>query len=210
MDRKLDRVNKPEKPLPSGEVSGIRVYQMMVILLGISLFSNLFLVLFFNPIYIVGFFGHVTAFIYNIGRKDLFGNICMSTTYGLACFVSLYPNYLLFSLAFFFFTFGHNIIQQFMDLPAEKAVGIVTVPMQFSDLGTLLLTEGLLMCSLAQFLWLFHETFYIPLLIFILGVSGTSYSAFSIMMQKHERIGKITLKIERILLIVGFTTMLIF
>jgi len=210
MDRKLDRVNKPGKPLPSGQVNSLRVYEMMAFLLGVSVFSNIFLVLFFNPIYAVGFIGHITAFIYNVGRKDLFGNICMSTTYGLACFISLFPNYLLFCLAFFLFTFGHNIIQQFMDLEAEKAVGIITVPMQFSDLGTWILTWTLLMASFVSFLGLFTQTFYIPLLIFIIANVGTAFSAYSIIWGKHGKIGKITLKLERILLLVGFASMLLF
>jgi len=209
MDRKLDRVNKPNKPLPSAQVSSMRVYQIFFVLLCISVPLNLILVVFYGLIYAVGFLGHLTAFAYNVGRKDLFGNTCMATTYAIACFLSLYPQYLLFCLAFFFFTFGHNIIQQFMDLEAEKAVGIKTVPMQFSDLETWTLTEFLLLFSLIGFVQLFQETLYIPLLIFIIANVGTAFSAYSLMRKKYERIGKLTLKLERALLLVGFFTMLL-
>ena len=210
MDRKLDRVNKPNKPLPSAQVSSMRVYQIFFVLLCISVPLNLILVVFYGLIYAVGFLGHLTAFAYNVGRKDLFGNTCMATTYAIACFLSLYPHYLLFCLAFFFFTFGHNIIQQFMDLEAEKAVGIVTVPMQFSDLGTYTLTEFLLLFSLVSFSTLYAQTFYMPLLIFLIANIGTAFSAYSIVWGNYEKIGKITLKLERALLLVGFASMLLF
>ena len=208
-DRKLDRVNKPNKPLPSSKVSSLRVYQVFFTLFCFSVGLNLFMIIYYGWVYAIGLLGHLTAFSYNVGRKDLLGNICMATTYAIACFLSLYPHHLLFCLAFFFFTFGHNIIQQFMDLPAEKAVGIVTVPMQFSDLGAWTLTEFLLFFSLVSFSTLYTQTFHMPLLIFITANIGTAFSAYSIIWGKHEKIGKITLKLERALLLVGFFAMLL-
>ena len=94
-------------------------------------------------------------------------------------------------------------------MEAEKAVGIVTVPMQFSDLGTYTLTEFLLLFSLVSFSTLYAQTFYMPLLIFVFANVGTAFSAYSLLKQKHEAIGKFTLKLERALLLVGFGAMLL-
>jgi len=197
--------------LPSGQVSIFRVYQVFFVLFLFSVGLNIIMVGLYGSLYLVGLLGHWSAYTYVSGRKDLVGNGLMGVAYGAAAFISLYPKFLLFSLAFFFWSFGYNITQQYQKFEGERAVGVVTVPTQFSELPMFLFTEFLLACSLIQFLWLYLETFYVPLLILIVSNVAISLSAYSIvaeMAEEKKRACERLRQIQKTTLIVGFLAML--
>lgn len=211
MDVDTDAINKPEKPLPSGEVDQIDVARLMGVLIFLSWIFNVCLLL-FHPIYLIGFVGQATSFMYNVVRKDLFGNICMATTYGIGAFLSLYPHYLLFCLPFAMFTLAHNLNNQYQDFEAEQTAGVVTVPQQLGVGKTWYLSWSLLCFALGLFVNIFRTTGYPPILMFLAVTVTTMISTLSMSMEKETAywvIENVARRLGRFLLIIGFLTMIL-
>lgn len=211
MDMETDKINKSWKPLPSGQVNENIVQIMGSLFIFFSWISNVILGFFFNPIYLVGLLAHIPAFIYNCVRKDLFGNVCMAVTYGVAAFLSLYPHNLLFCLPFALFTMAHNLNNQYQDLKAEETVRVVTVPQQLGSQETYWLSQSLLTISFLLFLRIYQDTEYIPLLIFLAVTVTTVISTVSMLIEQKKAyyiIENVARRLGRLLLLIGFLTML--
>jgi 4-hydroxybenzoate polyprenyltransferase len=209
-DRKLDRIANPKRPLPSGQLSSMTVYMVWAVLLWFSLVVNIVLMMRYGSVYAIGFLGHWAAFTYVGGRKDFIGNFLMGVAYGVAAFISAYPQYLLFSSAFLFWSFGYNIIQQSQKFEGEQGVGILTVPIQFGDMSMLFITELILTCSLIQYIWLFTETHYIPILMFTACNIMTSLAAYSMVNPNRKALCQYLRKIQKHVLIASFAAMFLF
>lgn len=211
-DMEVDRVNKPWKPLPSGEVTKKNVWTLAFFLFLWSISCNAVLAFNFGWIYLIGFLGHLTSFVYNIVRKDLIGNVCMAFTYGLAAFISLYPNHLLFCFAFALLTLAHNVTNQVQDVKAERTMGITTIPTQLGKMKTYYLTEILLLISLYLFSYMYSVTYYEPLLIFATATLTTMLAGLSVILEKkaYRLVENLARRLGRLLLIIGFATMLLF
>lgn len=207
-DRKLDRVANPKRPLPSGQLSNIVVYKVWAVLLAISLAINFILIALYGPVYAIGLLGHWAAFTYVGGRKDLIGNFLMGVAYGVAAFVSLYPHFLLFSLAFLLWSTGYNIVQQFQKFEGERAVGIKTCPTQFSAESMFILVQLLFFGAFLIYLRLFLETHYVPLLIIMASNELTALSGVCIVREELKGRFEILRKVQKHALIVGFGAML--
>lgn len=213
-DKVVDRINKPWKPVPSGRVSERNVDGLATLLIFGSFFMNVWLVAYYDSVYILGFPAHLISLVYNIGRKDLLGNICMAATYGIAAFISLYPNHLLFSLAFAMLTLSFNVNTQYQDLNAEKTRGVLTFPQQIDNMNMLnavLVLESVLVAPVLLFLKIYLDTGYIPLLIFVLTCIIIMISGHSIFLSKKggkKMVENLTRRLGRLLLIIGFLGML--
>lgn len=213
-DKVVDRINKPWKPVPSGRVSERNIEGLATLLIFGSFFMNGWLAAYYDPVYILGFLAHLTSLVYNTGRRDLLGNICMAATYGIAAFISLYPNQLLFSLAFAMLTLSFNMNTQYQDLNAEKTVDIVTFPQQIDNMNMLnavLVLEAVLVAPVLLFLKIYLDTGYIPLLIFVLTCIIIMISGHSIFLREKrgkKMVENLTRRLGRLLLIIGFLGML--
>lgn len=214
-DKDADRINKPWKPVPSGQVSEQNVLGLAANLVLGSFLINVWLVLHYDYIYTIGVLAHVTSFVYNTQRKELVGNICMVATYGVAAFMSLYPNHLLFALGFTLLTLAFNCNTQFQDWQADKAAGVQTLPQQLGTMGTYWLTEILALLVLFIFLRIYLDTGYGPLLVFIATVLSVAISAYYMPHSEINRervdwmIENLTRRLGRILLIIGFLWMIL-
>lgn len=213
-DKEADSVNKPHKPVPSGQVSERNILGLAANLILTSFIINVWLGLHYDYVYFVGGLGHLTSLVYNTGRKDLVGNICMSTTYGIAAFMSLYPSHLLFVLGFALLTLAFNCNTLFQDWQADKAVGVQTLPQQLGTMGTYWLTQILALLVFFIFLRISLDTGYGPLLVFIATVISVAISAYCMPYSeiKKERVDwmieNLTRRLGRTLLIIGFVWML--
>jgi len=210
MDVETDAKNKPWKPLPSGQADLEKVLTASMFLIGFSLASLIVLSLFFNWFYMIGVLGLLFSHIYDVLRKDLLGNICMSGAYGIAALMSLYPKYLEFSLAFFLFTFAFNLAVQYQDLEAEKTVGVVTAPQQLGKNGTFLLGFNLSGLSSALFIDLFIKTSYTPLIFFAIAGVLCLVSIIGILyVDPGSRVQELLNRyLARISILVGFISMI--
>lgn len=208
VDLETDRINKPWKPLPSGEVS-VRSAWISIVVFAIISLASLLLLLFEDPSYtFLGLLGLSTALSYNLGRKDLLGNVFLGTAYASAALMSAYPRRLqmTFAAPFALFTVAFNIVVQWQDLKADKASGLVTVPIQLGErclylsaflvLSSLLGFAALYVRTGAPFLWLF-------VLADVLVISGIYFHENSVAIEWLLRRG------ARLALILGFLWMLL-
>jgi len=209
-DRKVDAINKPYKHLPSGQVDHYNVTLLFFFLIGLSLMSNIILTWKYGAVYIVGFLFHMTAFVYNSGRRDLLGNIFLGFTYGLFAFLSLYPDNLVFSLSFALLTLAGNIANQIQDLRAERAAGVLTLPQQLGKWGTWFFTEAVLSLSFVLFLKMFIETRGPHLLVFLAATAAIAFAACSSIWESKTEalVENLFRRLARLLLMMGFAIML--
>lgn len=144
-DIEIDRINKPKRLIPSGQISkqNALIFFMVSYLIGwilalliniemflISLFSGLILILYH----------------YKFKRVVLWGNFIVSFISGL---VFIYGgmavnrvNESLFPACFaFFFHFGREIIKDIQDIEGDKPQGAVTYPIKFGIRRSLILTN---------------------------------------------------------------------
>jgi len=206
MDVDIDAKNKPYKPLPSGQADWEKVFMTSMFLIGFSFASLIVLSAFFGWFYLVGILGLVFSYVYNVLRKDLLGNVCMSGAYGIAALISLYPHYPVFPLAFALLTFAFNLAVQYQDLEAEKTVGVVTAPQQLGRVGTSLLGVALSCGSVYLFSRLMFETGFLPLIAFIISALLSLASAISVfLVSPGSRTQEILNRyLGRIFLLIGF------
>ncbi len=137
VDRKVDAINKPWKPLPQGRVSPRNVLYLSIALLILGVIINI-------PI---GFSASITAliyivvgFMYSFLRKYWWSHfiVSFSTTgpiiYGYV--LSGMPMdklglASLFALTIFFITSGREVLKAIMDVEGDKRYGYSTIPIVF-------------------------------------------------------------------------------
>jgi len=211
VDADVDAKNKPWKPIPSGQADLEKVLIVSSFLIAASFCTVIILTICYGLFYLVGLLGLVFSHIYDVLRKDLLGNVCMSGAYGIAALMSLYPKYPLFSVAFALFTFAFNLAVQYQDLEAERTVGVVTAPQQLGKIGTCLLGVVLSYCSGTLFCLLGMKTGYSPLIAFAVSASLSMLSASSILYVSPEsKVQEILNRyLARIFLLIGFVWMII-
>ncbi|MEM0485381.1 MAG: UbiA family prenyltransferase [Thermoplasmata archaeon] len=153
-DVDVDRIGKPHKPLPSGKVSVRYAWAVFSTFLTISLISVLLL----PPNYkIIAVVGLLSALVYNLGFKALFGNIFLGTSYFCAVYLSSHLKMLDFSLGFALFTIAFNLAVQLQDFDFDRKVGMKTFPVVYGKKVTyissfcLAITSILLLTSLPLF-----------------------------------------------------------
>jgi geranylgeranylglycerol-phosphate geranylgeranyltransferase len=210
-DVEVDRVNKPWKPLPSGQVDEATVLSLVLGCLCVSALANCLLLLFYSGFYAVFAIFHACAYVYNAKRRDVLGNACLGICYGLMALVCVYPIHLLFPLAFGLFTIAHNINQQFQDVEAERTREVITLPQQLGALATFYLTEILVFLSLFAFGRLFQETGYLPILVFLVTTIIVGVSTSSMLGERgrvHNIVENLIRRLGRLLLLVGFIWMI--
>lgn len=157
-DLPSDRINKPWKPLPRGEVELEKASIFSMFFLVTSMVLN-FVLLAFDPVYLVGFAGQIVAYVYNGLSRDLFGNLCLSLAYVAAAFLCLYPRNLMFLPAYFLLILAHNAIVQHQDLVADRTAGVKTLPQQLGNVGTFTLVLGCSALSTLLFLSAFPNDY---------------------------------------------------
>lgn len=206
----IDQVNKPDKPLPSGRVDENKVTSLGLYLIVTSIVANLFLAL-TDPIYMVGFLGHVGSFVYNTQRKDLVGNVFMSLAYGTAALICLYPYHLLFPLAFALLTFAFNLAIQYQDMLAESTARVITAPQQLDMIGTVAFGFTTSACSFYIFLKILGFTGFMPIIAFNISAGLAMISALSLIWVGVESKVQELLNryLGRIFLLLGFIIMIV-
>lgn len=212
VDKDVDAVNKPWKPLPSGEVSENTAWFLFYLFALASFGSLLTLTFFYDLFYGVGLTGYFTGFIYNgLQKQDLAGNICLGTTYGIAALMATYPKYpqLLFSLCFGLFAISYNVMAQWQDLEADRAMGVVTVPIQ---LGKLAFSFSLFLAFLNSILitWLYLQTMRAFLLVFLIVTVLIIFSTLGVKKKDKTFLEWVLRRGGRFLLTIGFIWMVLF
>ena len=153
-DYPQDKVIKPWKPIPMGEVNPVKALDLAGVFLLISLCSLLILIL-SDWRYVIGLLGYTTAVIYNVLKiREIFGNICLGLTYFISAFMSTGLSDLLFPLAFMILTIAHNFGVQLQDLPGDKVAGVKTAPIVIGEQQTTALSMVLSIIAGVTFIYI--------------------------------------------------------
>jgi len=128
-DIEQDKINKPWKPLPSGQVSLDGAKKIASAFLLFSL-SGLVLLWQYNPWYLCyGILGYFFSLVYDVFKvRGAFGNFCLGSAYVMAAYMSTGLTDLKFSIFFGILTVAHNIMVQLQDLEADRRARVVTFP----------------------------------------------------------------------------------
>jgi geranylgeranylglycerol-phosphate geranylgeranyltransferase len=162
-DVDIDRVNRPDRPIPAGRVSlpAARAYAVTLFLAGIlvCLFTNelCIAIAVINTLVLIGYAARLK-------RTPLLGNITVSY---LAASMFLFggalggPPVLLhvmpFAVMTFFAMLARELIKDAEDVDGDRADGAVTIPIRYGIRSTMLLALSCavlgIVASLAPYLW---------------------------------------------------------
>ncbi|MHA1670203.1 MAG: geranylgeranylglycerol-phosphate geranylgeranyltransferase [Promethearchaeota archaeon] len=138
-DYEIDKINRPQRPIPRGSVSLDQAKMLFFTYLSIGLLLNVLNVLIFNlnylTIIIAAFFGFIGWLYAKWGKKSGFpGNIIVSISfsigmiYGALLNSSLIPLYIYyFFLTAFFLLLSREIIKGCEDIEGDKKEGVKTL-----------------------------------------------------------------------------------
>jgi len=202
-DHKIDAINKPQRPIPSGRISlkGALVYSISLFAVGIIIAFAINLLL-----GIIALSSSLLMIYYarDLKTKCLIGNLSISFLTGL-CFVfggiaveqiavSIYLGFYAFLM-----TMAREIVKDMEDQEGDKEEGATTLPIVYGNrISSLLAALFMIIASVTSPILYFmgvFSVFYLPVL--FLAIVIFLYSAMSILKdQSMENSGKISKRIK--------------
>lgn len=137
VDRSVDAVNKPWKPIPSGRINAEVVLVLSIAFLITSLPLNLLLGI---SAFLVASFYTITGYSYSFLRRYWWSHVivALSTTapvvYGYVVAGAPHEKLtftILFASTMFTVTLGREIVKAIMDIEGDKEYGYVTLPIKY-------------------------------------------------------------------------------
>ncbi|CDG65607.1 Digeranylgeranylglyceryl phosphate synthase [Methanobacterium sp. MB1] len=202
-DHKIDAINKPQRPIPSGRISlkGALIYSLFLFAVGVIIAFAIDLLL-----GIIALFSSLLMIYYarDLKTKCLIGNMSISFLTGL-CFifggiaveqitVSIYLGFYAFLM-----TMAREIVKDMEDQEGDRKEGATTLPIVYGNrtssiLASLFMIIASVTSPILYFIGIF-SVFYLPIL--FLAIVIFLYSAISILKdQSTENSGKISKKIK--------------
>jgi len=169
-DIEVDKINSPERPLPSGMISAREAIIFASIITGLGLLSAVFISSLAVLLYIIfwiisfsynwkykekGFFGNLFVS-FSVGFTIVFGGIVVDNPWNIGV--------LIFSLMIFLFDLSEEIAADAMDLEGDKKRNIKSIPILIGRKKSLYISSSLLFLEVILT--------YLPV---ILGIFGVSY-----------------------------------
>ncbi len=137
IDRRVDAINKPWKPIPSGKVNAEKSLFLSIVFLIIPILINLILGI---EAFLTASLYILIGYFYSFLRKHWWshGIVALSTTapvvYGYVV-AGAPQNKLLFTILFastmFTVTLGREIVKAIMDIEGDKEYGYITIPIKY-------------------------------------------------------------------------------
>lgn len=202
-DHKIDAINKPERPIPSGRISlkTALIYSISLFALGIILAFLINLLL-----GIIAFLSSILMIYYarDLKTKCLIGNMSISFLTGL-CFVfgGIAVDQIVVSIYLGFFAFlmtmAREIVKDMEDVEGDKLEGAATLPIRHGmRISSILAAIFMILASLGSPLLYFmgiFSIFYLPVL--FLAIIIFLYCAVSILKdQSIKNAGKVSKRIK--------------
>jgi geranylgeranylglycerol-phosphate geranylgeranyltransferase len=175
-DLEIDRINKPERPLPSGLIAPInaRVFALILFALGILMGCFIHLIAF----YIV-LCSSILLYLYSyrFKRTVLCGNLIVAFISGMAFIygglaVGRYREALIVGIFAFLFHLSREIIKDIEDMKGDRSQGLITYPLRHGIKRALVLASFVIivLIGLTPVPYSLHLFSVIYLLIVIIGV----------------------------------------
>ncbi|MDD1775523.1 MAG: UbiA family prenyltransferase [Methanobacterium sp.] len=173
-DHKIDAINKPQRPIPSGRISlKTAGYYSTALALSGNILALLFLG--FNPELVVLFSTFLMYYYaYSLKKKLLIGNIVISFLTGLSfVFAGIVVDAIMLSIFIGFYAFlttmMREIVKDMEDIKGDKKEGAYTLPIAYGmKTSAVLAASFMIFASLTSpllYFWGILTIWYIPILI---------------------------------------------
>ena len=190
-DVEIDKINKPERPLPSGKVKikTAKTISFILFLVGTSLSILLNICAF-----IVAFLTAISLYYYakNLKKDGVIGNIIVASTSSLSAFYgglayfegSWIVRVFIPTLYIFFFTLSREFIKGIEDIEGDKANGVKTLAISLGIRKTWIIAKiillGLLIASPIPYFYGFN-------IIYLGGILILDVILILVLLQKHRK-----------------------
>ncbi|MHA1749001.1 MAG: geranylgeranylglycerol-phosphate geranylgeranyltransferase [Promethearchaeota archaeon] len=191
-DYEIDKINRPQRPIPRGSVSLNQAQILFFTYLSIGLLLSVLNVLIFNLNYIIiiiaAFFGFIGWIYAKWGKKSGFpGNIIVSISfsigmiYGALLNSSMIPIYIYyFFLTAFFLLLSREIIKGCEDIEGDKKEGVKTLAIRIGTKRSITFAMISSLLAVIFFILPLFTNVINPVLFLITMSSGLIIVAFSI------------------------------
>ncbi len=172
-DIEIDKINKPERPLPSGYVNSGQAYWFAIILFFLGTLVSFWIIW---PCIIIAFLSSVLLYLYSarLKRTALWGNLTVALLSGLALVYgglavgNPYKAFLVGGFAFLYHL-AREIIKDTEDMKGDRKEGLNTFPIRYGVNAALRLASSAILLLIAlTFLPVFFDLFK-PVYYYIVG-----------------------------------------
>ena len=147
-DTEIDKLNKPDKPIPSGKLTRSQVLVISIILFALGLLITLKLPM---PMFFIALFASVLLLLYNfkLKAKGLSGNLVVAILgglpfiYGGVVLGNWLPTLIPFGFAFLLH-FAREILKDIEDIPGDRNANNVSFPIKYGVRKAILLSNLIL------------------------------------------------------------------
>jgi len=176
-DLEIDKINRPERPLPSGKISNKEALVLYFIFLLLSFICSWFINL---PAFLIVVVSTLILYLYSkyIKRIPLVGNIIVAFLTGLVFiyggFVVDNPKAAIVPALFaFLINLIREVVKDMEDINGDRMIGVITLPIKFgfqkSRVLILVITIFLVLFTLYPFLIQFYKIEYILIVMIIVN-----------------------------------------
>lgn len=226
-DYKIDAINKPNRPIPSGRISLKNAKSYAISLFLISIFISFFISYLVNSVFpaVIVVCAAILMYIYasHLKAMPLIGNICVACLTGfcfvfsgtiIACDTGYWTIFLIsiyLGLFATFMTLAREIIKDMEDIEGDKADGARTFPIICgkkipSIVSIILIVVTTLMCPI---LYIYHIFNFAYMIIMIVPIIIFLYSAYKLGLNPDESTCGNISKLLKIGMLISFVAFVI-
>lgn len=209
-DYEIDRINKPDRPIPSGRISLDNALYYSLLLFAVASVIGFYISI-PNGITVIVCSAIMIVYAYDFKKRCLIGNLTVSILTGLTfVFGGLITNdlYVSIILAFFAFlmTLSREIIKDCEDIEGDKLEGAHTLPIAYGKENSIKLAfiVNILTCILTPLLYVYGLfSHYYMIVVLIADVIFIYSGVLSIKCQEKDCLHKVS-KYMKIAMLVAF------
>ncbi|MFX0187199.1 MAG: geranylgeranylglycerol-phosphate geranylgeranyltransferase [Candidatus Hodarchaeota archaeon] len=214
-DLQIDKINRPERPIPSGSVSLTQAKVLFFLTLGIGIMISIIHSLIFSlgifNITLAIFFGFIGWLYSAWGKKQGFiGNIIVSISfsigliYGAILNSSIIPIYIYyFFLTSFFLLLSREIVKGCEDIEGDKTKGVKTLAIKLGTKKAIVISIIFEILAILFFILPLFTDIINPILFMILMIFGLLVVGFALILSLRKTLERKDFKKISLILKVG-------
>lgn len=212
-DVEIDRINRPERPIPSGRITIYQAKELFVLTFLIGMFFTIINSIIYSigilNVLLAGIFG-LTGWVYaKWGKKSGFpGNIIVSISFSIGLIYGAVlnnqgiPSYIYYYfLTSFFLLISREIIKGCEDIEGDKKEGVKTLAIKIGVIRATIIAIITQVCAMIFFILPVFTAIINPLLFLITMIPGLLVVGYSLVLsiqkpKNKEEFGKISLMLK--------------
>lgn len=211
-DSEIDKINKPERPIPSGRITLKNALYYSLILFVIATIIGFF-ISFENGVTVIICSILMILYAYDFKQRCLIGNICVALltgltfVYGALITGDVYLGIFL-GLFAFLMTLSREIIKDTEDIEGDKKENANTLPIKYGAKNAVMIAVilNILTCLLSPILYIYNVFSIVYLLIVLVADIIFIYSAIlALKDQSKENLHKVS-KLMKIAMLIAFVS----